>query len=380
MKRIAKKYIARLLNKNKIKGTTGADTKMIKTVLKNIEDLTIDSEIENIHVKKWSVLSKRVSPLWFRAYSNLLKNKDINIIPDNIYHSIVEPLLNNYSYSQFYEEKNFYDFIFTPDCMPITIIRNIDGIFYNQFYKKIDYKNEILFKTIKSKEIIVKPTIDSGSGKNVDKFIFDLQTNQFKNKFGIVLSIDFLFKQYKKNYIIQECLKQNAYLNQFNDSSINTFRVLTYKSVVDNEIKILHVTLRVGLKGSHLDNAHAGGRFCGISNEGKLSQMSFNDKGETSNYINNIDLRDGYIIPQYDKIIQFAKKIANQTYHLRILSLDIMLDEKDEPRLIELNPEGQGVFIFQMTNGPMLGEYTDEIIDYCSERLNDFLDHYVLDI
>ena len=71
------------------------------------------------------------------------------------------------------------------------------------------------------------------------------------------------------------------------------------------------------------------------------------------------------IVPNYEKIKEFACKIADAIPHHHIIALDIMLDENNNPVLIEYNISAFSVWLFQFTNGSGFGKYTDEIIDYC---------------
>jgi D-alanine-D-alanine ligase-like ATP-grasp enzyme len=71
-----------------------------------------------------------------------------------------------------------------------------------------------------------------------------------------------------------------------------------------------------------------------------------------------------------DKIIAFAKSIAQYVIHHRCLNLDIMVDENDNPRLIEYNINGMSTWLYQFNNGSAFGEYTDEIIEYCYKNIH----------
>ena len=55
---------------------------------------------------------------------------------------------------------------------------------------------------------------------------------------------------------------------QFNSTSVNTLRIVVYRSVTDNNLYVTNSILRIGLKDSVIDNAHAGGVFIGIDNNG----------------------------------------------------------------------------------------------------------------
>ena len=82
-------------------------------------------------------------------------------------------------------------------------------------------------------------------------------------------------------------------------------------------------------------------------------------------------------MPYYDKVIDFAKDVARHIPHHRLLALDIMLDENNNPRLIEFNVEKYSVWLFQFTTGGAFGEFTDEIIDYCAEHKKEIKSEYL---
>lgn len=47
-----------------------------------------------------------------------------------------------------------------------------------------------------------------------------------------------------------------------------------------------------------------------------------------------------------------------------------MVDKTGEPRLIEFNSDAYSICFFQFTNSTALGEYTDEIIEYCKNNID----------
>ncbi len=369
IKNVLKSFFTLAFRKNRIKGISKAYINEVNIFAKNFADIKVDQNNESKHIQKWSVLLPNVSSKWFKVYSQYLGYEDINIIPDNVFHIFVEPALNNYHLNYLSEEKNYYDKLYADFNPPMTLVRNINGVYADKNYSNIVDFNQLLelFKTNHSK-IIIKPTVDSGSGKNVD--VFELSNNQYLNKNAVVLTKEYLKHVYNKDFILQEYLKQSVSLSKYNKDSINTLRIFTYRSVITNEVHVLHTVLRVGKKGQFVDNAHAGGRFCAVLENGFLSKKIFNDKGHILTDFNGITISDNDCIPNFDMIINFAKSVGEYTYHARTLSLDIMIDENDFPRLIEINSVGQGVMFFQMSTGALFGKYTDEVIDYCCKRSN----------
>ena len=334
--------------------------------IQNIPNKKVKGEKE--YINKWSQLSCNVNPKYYRIFSNYIEPSP-DIVPEDICHNIIEHILNPTKHRVFYSDKNMYDKLFNKDILPTTIIRCIENTFYDENYKIINHcEIEKTIKNIPFKAVILKPTIDSCSGNGVflykkgdDGYLY----NTIDNK---PLTSLFLLS-YGNNWILQECLEQHSYMSMFNTTSVNTLRVLVYRSVTDNKPKVLNSIMRIGQKGSHLDNAHAGGLFVGISENGKVDNFLCDQYGNKYKEFNDINFENSeYQIPNYYKVIKFAEYISNTVTHLRLLSLDIMIDKNGIPKLIEFNVYALGTWAFQFTTHSVFGEYTDEIIQYCKDR------------
>src|SRR5699024_2160050 len=108
--------------------------------------------------------------------------------------------------------------------------------------------------------------------------------------------------------------------------SFNTVRVVLYKSVENNEWTVLHCTLRMGVDGG-FDNEAIGGIFCGIDSEGNLNNYAVNKYGEIFNKHPNSDFKFVSQLPLYEDLCQISILIAEQLLYVRIVSLDMILDE-----------------------------------------------------
>lgn len=327
-------------------------------------------ETEEEWVKKWSVLSKYVNRKFYRTFSKYV-GEDINIVPDDICHNIIEPILNPIRYRSLYADKCMFEkFLFnhfTNQVTPRTLLRNINGIYYDENYNELD-ESEINIDIISDAfdEIIVKPSVDSSSGRNI--LFFAKKTGGFflvgNNKEK--LSIAFLEETFGKNFLIQECLKQSSFMSQFCSTSVNTLRVQLYRSVENNKIVIPNIIMRIGKSGSLVDNAHAGGCFVGVEADGLVHDRVCNQYGETSHVFNDIDFKKStFVIPEFDKVIQLAIEVGKCIPHCRCIALDIMIDSSGMPRLIEYNVSVFSLWLFQFTTGSAFGSYTDEVIEYC---------------
>lgn len=330
-------------------------------------------EGEEVFVKKWSPLYDNVNVDFYRFYSQYL-GKTPDIVSDDIFHILIEPILNNQSCLSVYSDKNMFEKLVNPDYLPVCILRKMDGDFMDRDYHildmTIDLFSEMVLsntKLIEKGRLIVKPSIETGGGNGVRLFIFD-GTN-WKSNEGELLSLNLLNKLYHNNFIMQECIEPSAFVKQFNETSYSTLRIFTYRSVVTDIPHFIGGYLRVGAKGSFKDNIWGGGYACPINNDGTLGNFASDSNRKRYDNINGISLKDNiFLIPQFDKIMDFVKNIALLNTPNRLLSFDIMLDEQNEPHMIEFNIKHQTVTTVQTLQHPFFGEFTDEVISYCCKH------------
>ena len=323
-------------------------------------------------INKWSVLGK-ANPIYYRLFSSYIGD-NINIIPEDICRNIVEPILDPIKYVAYYSDKNIFDKLFNKGTMPKTILRKMNSFYYDAEYKHIDLSSDailqILLQNSNKDKIVIKPTVDSCSGNGVR--LFQKKANLWHDMgSNDILTLEYLNEKYGANFIVQECLEQSDDMSYFNPTSVNTLRLTLYRSVKNNECHIPSAIIRIGANGSLVDNAHAGGGYVGISVEdGILCNKVLNQYGEVKTEFNGIDFTSKHKIPNWNKVIEFAKYIGQNVPHHRLLALDIMIDKSGTPRLIEFNCEAYSMWLFQFTMGPALGEYTDEIIEYCNDNID----------
>ena len=183
-------------------------------------------------------------------------------------------------------------------------------------------------------------------------------------------------KIYKSNYVIQQKLESHIELSKFNPSSLNTIRVLTYRSVNSNKINILNCVLRVGAEGAVVDNSRAGGVAIGIDSAGRLNNFATDKSGSKKFKLSEYDLSKKFSIPKFDNILQLAKTIAAKNIHHRLLGLDMVVNESGNINCVEVNNKGNEINFFQFNNGPLFGEFTDEIAEYCFDNMSKIYRYY----
>lgn len=331
---------------------------------------TIPQHIKNEYLQKWSQLSKRCTDRDLRLYASFI-GASADILPENISHDVIEPILNPMKYRPFYEDKNMFDKILPPDYLPQTYMRRISGIYYDADYQLIENPAGVYDTCCSNLDgFVIKPTVGSSSGSGV-----------MVCKKGVMPGFKDVNEGNKGDFIIQELLKQHASLSVFNPSSINTLRMLVYRSPIDENAYVLNCALRVGKKGSQVDNAHAGGLLIGVTEDGKLRDFAVDQYGNKYQQVNDTVLKDAcWEIPDYENLKEFACKIANCIMHHRLLALDIAVCEGEngnvKPVCVEYNLRSLGTWAFQFTNKPVFSDKTDEIIAYCKAHKKEAVKFY----
>ena len=321
------------------------------------------AEGEEEWLQKWRKYDKNISPLSYRVFSRYI-GPDVNILPMELCANIIEPVLTPRYYEAFYNDKNSFGLLYDKNDMPVSYVRNIAGVYYDDDYKPIDAE---ITSYIKAEEVIVKPTTES-SGRGVA--LFTRKNGKFYDKNSNILTRELLDKVYKADFIIQERFVQSDYMSQFNPSSVNTIRISMYKDPQTGQIRYLRGIVRIGGAGAIVDNAHAGGRFIGIDDNGVFGKYVCDSVGNTSSKHGDIDFSQNvYIVPNFDQIKAFATKMCTRFIHHGLFALDIVLDKNNNPKMLEVNVQGFSAWLFQFTSGTAFREYTDSVMDFCLREI-----------
>lgn len=323
-------------------------------------------------IEKWSQFGLKAKPTQYRVFSHYIGN-DINIVPEDICHDFIETILNPPRFRGYYADKNVFDKLFPAGYLPQTILRKINGSYYDKEYHPLQMTDQNLFHILNESgvnRIVIKPSVEGMSGRNIHIFRKIGEPSQKWRDVNTedLLELAYLENNYNSNIIIQEAVQQSDYISWFNPTSVNTLRLAIYRSVSDNKCHVTGAIMRIGGKGSVVDNAHAGGCYIGIHSDGTFCHEVYDQYGQRSTVFNNIDFTEDYHYPNWQEVVEFAKSVGYSVLHHRLLALDIVLDKDNKPHLIEFNIEGFSAWLFQYTTGSAFGNYTDEILEYCKSR------------
>ncbi len=309
---------------------------------------------------------KNVNCDWHRFYTNFSGNYFKSYIPESIFANNIEPALNNKLKSEALDDKNIFDFFLGKQNLPKSIVKCTNGCYYGDngrlsFQKAADVCS-------KYDSFIIKPSIDSGGGRGVQKIELESEENR-KN------TVEELFSTYGLDFIVQEVIKQNEILASLNPTSINSMRILTY--LREDEVVILSSVIRIGRKGQVVDNQNSGGIACGIDANGVLQKFGFNKAGEKFIKSDSGIKFAGFVIPQFEDILSKVKQHHEQLPYFKLISWDATVDVNNSILIIEYNCRGQGITMHQKANGPLFGKYSDEILKQSlGKRLFNNVLHY----
>lgn len=331
---------------------------LAKTMAKNIiiNEAMFPSSVIHEYKKKWNALDPNPDPIFFKLYSSLRDKVDINYVPDYLYRHPIESILNNRRFSVYYEHKCIYEKRLPEfkDLFPSSIIRRINGCYYDEDYNYITDVKKMLADLTES-ELVAKEALDTGAGQGVRLFKRNNQCDQYMDNNDCSLHS---WLESNPDMIVQRRIEQNDLMKKVNATSINTFRVVTYRSVKHNETFVMQVLIKRGAEGSFVDNLNSGGNFIEILNDGSSAKYGITKHGEKIPFA-GINISESVL----NRIKQTAIMVAKKHPFHRQLFFDIFLDTKENAKIMEINLSAHPPI--QAICGPAFGEFTDEVIALC---------------
>lgn len=292
-----------------------------------------------------------ISTKWCRYYYSKNNMFDPRYIPNTLYYTKIDQYFNSRKLGWGFNDKNYYSRIFAGVPQPKTLVRKIGFLLFDENYKQITVQAAL--EIVKcEKEVIVKPSQESGSGRGI--CFFDTINNERE-------LLDFLSNKKEQNFIVQSLVRQHPKLSEIYPKALNTIRVTTL--MLDDGVHVLSSILRMGSNNSRVDNASNGGISVGINPDGKLKKYAhILYKGEQTDHHPQGFVFDGFEVPEYETIISSVRKMAQYVGNFRLVSWDMAVDENGEVLLIEANMRKGGIAIHQFNNGPLFGELTDRVM------------------
>lgn len=123
--------------------------------------------------------------------------------------------------------------------------------------------------------------------------------------------------------IVEELISQSDSLSQLNNTSVNTVRCITFYT--RSGVIIPYCFIKIGRKGSRVDNGGAGGILAGIDSEsGKIVTNGFTEYGEE--YVVHPDSEiafQGYQLPDWVEMKKICTELAKMTPSVKYIGWDL---------------------------------------------------------
>lgn len=320
--------------------------------------LTLD-EKEAVY-SMWGKITNEISMKEFEHFK-FFYGFDARFLTHDLYLPLVARLLNDYNITKFFENKSLLGYLKNEGILfPDVYCRLIEGEFYDGNMKQISLKQSVA-ECAKNEDLIIKPSKNSSGGKGI-KILRrgDLNKDLWEK------CIEEELASRRNDYVAQSLVKQNSVMAMLNPTSVNTIRL--YTLYLNGVVSSHAVIVRIGKKGSLVDNIGQGGVGVGVHDDGRLFDYGFTPQHDKVYDINGVTFSN-YIIPMIPKVIETIKLAHVNNFSLcKFIGWDVAINESGDPVIIEINSSQPGVNFEQLFYGPMFGERTEEVIEYCSKK------------
>ena len=349
----SKRIFFTINSKIRLKRSDYVYNKKINRLIHKTKVPSLSAETKREILKRFAQYGfSNISLKWHQYYSGMHGSVHSDFVPENIFYGHIEPALNKAALYAAWEDKASME-KFVDSCLtPNTFLKNSNGFFYIG-EEMVTIDEAIDFCSTLS-QFVIKPSMGSWGGSGVKK----IELNSVDDKKNLLKVI---FTDYKKDFVVQEMLKQSPELAKFNPSSINTLRVMSY--LRPSGVVILSKLLRTGKEGSFTDSITTGGVAVGVDEDGRLTDFGVNGFGIKTKNLKDDKRFKAFVFPENDKIFETIEKVHKQMPYFKLISWDVMINDKSEIKIIEFNTFGQGINLQQVTYGTLFGEYFDEIME-----------------
>lgn len=184
---------------------------------------------------------------------------------------------------------------------------------------------------------------------------------------------EFFNKLKQREILCEETLTQCKEMAEFNDTSINTLRIVSMVTGEGN-VKIMGGLLRTGRKGKIADNFHHQGIAAFIDPQTGVVITTGIDKDNTRHVFHPDSKKQivGFHIPMWDDVVKTVQNAALVFPDMHYIGWDVVINKDNQVVLVEGNP-GADPDAEQITTKegrwPLYKEVIDGIIKSKGEKL-----------
>ena len=299
---------------------------------------------------------KSISNKWHKIYESINGQFRVEYIPEILYTTKIEYLLNDYNYSKVFEDKSLIETLSKEAhcCVPETVVVCSRGIYFDKNRKVVSFNEASRLIEGYKNDVVIKPTTNTGSGNNI----------HFVNREDLG-RVKLILNKMGNDFIVQAAIDPNPVFASLNPTSINTLRVTTY--ILNKNIYHMPIACRMGGGESRLDNIHAGGIGIGVLDDGRMMEEGYllgygdnNEKYKQHPYTKVVF--NEILLPSVNRVIEAAYEVHARIPHIGIVSWDFTVNKDGVPVLIEANLRNQGIWFPQIIHGKGAFEENTEVL------------------
>lgn len=325
----------------------------------------IDEETTRRHLELWGRLGLPCSDKWLRFLSNISGIVDYRYAPEDMIFARVERILNDCERGgREAEDKNQFNLYVDIEDQPRTVLRYIRGTFFDEEHHFVSEKAAKSLLETNVGDLIGKVCVNSLGGHGISAFSF--QKGGYVSNRGEALTLDWI-KASSHSYVLQEKVEQCEFSAQFNPSSANSCKVVTLRRPWDGTISVVKAGMRFGVTSEVFDNLSSGGISVAVSNGGQLGRTAYNWY-KADPFIEHPASHvkfEGLVHPYFEAMKTMACRYAERVPNMNMLSWDMLADKDGKVKILEVNATSQSHDWLQFDFGPLFGEDTDALIDWC---------------
>ena len=298
---------------------------------------------------------------WHQYFTAYTGNFDEKYIPELLFVPEFEHYINlKTAYVEVFADKNVIPLIAKANDIktPKTLLSCAYGIFRNGANEAIS-KKEVISIFSNCGNAFIKPSVDSCSGHGCLIVNMKSGIDSISGK-----KADLIIEELENNFVVQEVIKCHKSITDVYPKSVNTFRVITYRW--NGKIEVMPIIMRIGKGNAVVDNAHAGGIFIAVDNDGSMHKTAFTEFRDM--YERHPDTQlvfEGHKIVGMEKVIDAAKRMHASIPQVGVYNWDFTINEKEEPVLIEANTSEGAIWVIQMAHGKgVFGDKTEDVLKW----------------
>ena len=312
---------------------------------------------------------RRFPYAWHRLYQSYTGRFDPRYMPEILFTTRIAPRSCTPVNINVLADKQMLPVLFDGRAenvrVPRTLLTRVGGRFYDSQRRLVPRERAEAWLALEcgQREVVVKVSVNSSSGRGVRMLTLedgrDARTGE---------DLHAVFDAMGGDLVVQERLVPHPALAKLYPDAINTFRVMTYR--VGDALKVAPVLLRIGQGGSEVDNAHAGGMFIAVDDDGQLGSEAFTEGQKR--YRQHPDtgvVFEGYRVPFMPQLRRAALELHRVIPRIDVASWDLTVDADGQVVLVEINLRSQAIWMAQMAHGKSFyGEDTEAMLRLARSR------------